>query len=364
MQIVMRTAAEVLNEENSKPKLTTGNGDLDSLIDGITQGHFYLFYSNDQEVLDRLIHRVLVSSILPIENGGFNAKALYFNTCNYHRGKTILNPSSLAVIAKCVGVEPEEVFQNIYSISAFNEIQQLTAAQEIAELVEKDKAVKTVVVHNLTRFIETSKKPSKPHQFLKQIIRVLKRVAFENNVALVVSCTALRTGRGRIPKPVGGTYLRHEASVVVLLNSMQRESSASVKVTLVKHPYKRTPQTLILYVPSGGINLMGRITPSFRQQFHKLIKKLRRSSGFQNTLINLEHKKAFDQLLKEAWSTENAAMANSGIPCLMDVLNLMANIHNKKCIEELRKLVLEHDKSLSKQDKKVKHAGEGKRDTY
>lgn len=342
----MKTAADALRQESSKLKLTTGSAELDSLIDGIKQGQIYLFYSNDQKALDLLIHRVLVNCVLPIENGGFNSKALYFNICNYHRGKTILNPSKLAMIAKCAGIDPSIVFQNIYSVSAFNEMQQSTAAKEVVEFVKKDKNISLIAVHNLTRFIETSKQPRNARQVLKQIVGSLKNIASENNAALVLSCNALTTSLGRIPKPMGGTYLRHEANIIVLFNSLRRKAMPSFKATLVKHPYKKTPRSTRLYAPKGGVTLMGRITPSFRQQFHQLIDNLKKSSGFQHTLINLEHKKAFDLLLEEAWSAESAAMSRSGIPCILDIANLMANIHNKKCNEELKRKLAELERIL------------------
>jgi hypothetical protein len=344
MEITMQTATEALREERGKLKLTTGQSDLDSLIGGIKQGDFYLFYSNDQKVLDLLLHRILVNCILPVEQGGFDSKALYFNTCNYHREKTILNPSNLATAAKSVGIDPRTVFQNIYAISAFNERQQITATKEAAELVKKDEDVKMVAIHNLTRFIQTSRTPSKARQIVKQIVRIWKSVTSERGAALIVTCSASRAGRGRMFKPVGGTYVRHAANVVILLKSATKGGSSSVKATLVKHPYKKTPQSIVLHIPKGGVTLMGRITPSFRQQFQKLIEELKENSGFQDTLINREHKKAFDLLLKDAWSAEDAAMANSGIPCVMDALNLMANVHNKKNVEELRRKLqeLEH----------------------
>jgi len=342
----MKTAADVLKEESSKLKLTTGSADLDSLIDGIKQSQIYLFYSNDQKALDLLIHRVLVNCVLPLKKGGFNSKALYFNTCNYHRGKTVLNPSKLAMIAKCAGIDPSIVFQNIYSVSAFNELQQSTAAKEVVDFIKKNKDINLIAVHNFTRFIETSKQPHNARQVLKQIVGSLKNVASENNAALVLSCGALPTSSGRIPKPMGGTYLRHEAHIVVLFNRLRRKVLPFFKATLIKHPYKKTPRSILLHVPKGGATLTGQITLSFRQQFHQLINNLKKSSGFQNTLINLEHKKAFDLLLEEAWSAESAAMAQSGIPCIMDITNLMANVHNKKCNEELKRKLAELERVL------------------
>ena len=88
----MKTAAEALREDVARQRMTTGSGELDSLIDGIRQGQFYLFYGDDQEALNTLIHRVLINCVLPADVGGFGLKALYLNNTNYHQGKTILDP--------------------------------------------------------------------------------------------------------------------------------------------------------------------------------------------------------------------------------------------------------------------------------
>jgi hypothetical protein len=359
MEIAMKTAFEALQEDRNRLKLTTGSGDLDSLIDGVMQGQLYLFYSNDQNLLDLLVHRVLINCVLPVEEGGFNSKALYFNVCNYHRGKTILDPSRLAMISKHAGLDPKLAFQNIYSVSAFNEMQQVTATKEVVDLLAHDRDIKLIVIHNLTRFIETSRKPLEARQALKKIVGMMRSAACEHNVALIFSCGANNSSRRRIPKPVGGTFLRQEVGVIVYLNEVKKGPLSKVKATLVKHPYKETPQSITLYKPREGVDLMGRITPSFRQQFKLLIEELRRSNGFQNTLLSLEHKKALDMLLKEAWSAEDAAMSNSGIPCVLDILNLMANVHNKKCVEELRKKVLELEIFLKEQNEKKEPVVEG-----
>jgi hypothetical protein len=86
---------------------------------------------------------------------------------------------------------------------------------------------------------------------------------------------------------------------------------------------------------------MGRITPSFRQLFKKQIAELKKKRGFQDTLVSREHRKALNLLLRDAWSAESAALSNACIPYVLDALNLMANVHNKKCIEELEKEILE-----------------------
>jgi quinol monooxygenase YgiN len=335
----MRKASEVWKEKRQKSEATTGNNDLDSLIGGIYQGQFYLFYSTRQDILDALIHRLLVNVVLPTKKGGFSSKAFYVNICNYHRGKTVFNPSKLGTIAKHTGIDPHVILQNVYCISAFNEMQQTTAIKKIVTAVKNDNDVKVIIVHNLTRFIETSTKPVKALQALKQNIRALKNSVAEREIALIVSCNALRTNRKRIPRPIGGTYLRHEADIVVLLDNIKQRNASIVKTTLIKHPSKRTPQSRVFHVSNRRVTRSGNDHASLnvQQQFQRLIKELRRSEGFQDALITTEHKKAFELLLNEAWSIERAIASYPKKSHPMDIMNLMANVNNKKQSEELKK---------------------------
>jgi hypothetical protein len=47
------TAYEHFNERRSILKMTTGSANLDSLIDSIQEGQFYLFYGSNKTVLDK-----------------------------------------------------------------------------------------------------------------------------------------------------------------------------------------------------------------------------------------------------------------------------------------------------------------------
>jgi hypothetical protein len=51
--------------------------------------------------------------------------------------------------------------------------------------------------------------------------------------------------------------------------------------------------------------------------------------------MSIDHKSAFDLLLKEAWNPEQAAMGNFTLPTMCDKLNIMASIHNRKLIAGL-----------------------------
>lgn len=345
MVINMKTAFEIFQKNVHKPKLTTGSTNLDLLIDAIQLGHFYLFYSDSSDFLDLLVHRVLVNCLLPTEKGGFSSKSLYFNVCNYHKGKTLLDPSYLSLASKYVGLDPKFAFKNIYSVSAFNEMQQVTATSEIINLLRHNCEVKLVVIHNLTRFIETSRKSLEARQVVKKIISRIRRVVCENNIALLVSCGAKKSNRQGPPQPKGGLFIRQEANIIVYLNTVNTRAPSSVKVTLMKHPYKKTPQSIIIYIPQFGRNLKGLVIPSFSQPFQRLIEELKKKNTFHNPLPHLKYGRALDLLLKNAWLAEAVALSNATIPCILDALTLMASVHNKKCVEALRTRVLDFKKS-------------------
>lgn len=343
MQIIMKSADELFIEEQRKPRLTTGIKALDALIDHIRPGRFYLFYSTNAELLDHVIHQILINGSRPTKHGDAAAKTLYFNTCNYHLGKTLLHPSRLATITKQLGIDPRVTTRNIYTIAAFNEMQQISAMNEVMDLVQRDSAIQLVIIHNITRFIETSTKPKAAQQTLERIIGFLKRTATARDIALVVSCAASESRKGRIPKPIGGTYLRHEAHVVVLLGHM-RTATSFMKITLVKHPYNETPQSRSSFLGRQEAYLRENSIPSFQQQIHKIIRELQRTREFAYMLRPKPHQAAFNQLIRDAWAHESPALAISALPHIMDTMNLMANTHNKHLGETLRQHIdtLEH----------------------
>ena len=86
---------------------------------------------------------------------------------------------------------------------------------------------------------------------------------------------------------------------------------------------------------------MGRITPSFRQLYEETVAELK--SELRSAIVDLGHKSAFDALLRDAWSREQAAMGNSTLPTVCDKLNLIASIHNQKLTTALSRELKEKD---------------------
>jgi hypothetical protein len=96
---------------------------------------------------------------------------------------------------------------------------------------------------------------------------------------------------------------------------------------------------------------MDRITPSFRQLYEETVAELK--SELQFAMVDLGHKSAFESLLRDAWSREQAAMGNSTLPTVCDKLSLVASIHNRKLTETMTKDLKEKDLEIKQLSNKI-----------
>jgi DNA repair protein RadA len=260
----MQSALERYNEHRTALKMTTGSAVLDSLIDAIQEGMFYLFYGNNSTVLDAMVYRFLVNCVLPIkQKHGFESMGVFLNNVNYdysRKTSASVNPEKIGVAAKCSGIDPKIVFKNLYILTAYNENHQLSVAEQVTKLIESNKDIKLVVIHNLTRFFKdsTGNKKIETANLLKQTIGMICKVCGKNKVALVCTADSNTTSSGMIPKPTGGLYLKHAANVIVHIKEQSSNSTIpSFKATLLKHQYVKTPKSASLYIKkTGGMVLL------------------------------------------------------------------------------------------------------------
>jgi hypothetical protein len=246
----MKSALEHYSAQGNCLKMTTGSGELDSLIDGVQEGLFYLFYG-DLLPLDALSHRLLVNCILSVKEHGFESMAVCFNNTDYYgRGKMILNPEKIANTAKVANMEPKVVSKNLYIQTAYNSKHQLQIAKEIAHLIEDNSDIKLVVINNLTKFFRDSRAERRLEtaNTVKEVIALICRACIKNKVAIVATGDSNLSSKGIIPRPIGGTYLKHIANVIVYLKNVSASTFLpSFKATLVKHQYMKTPKSVIVH---------------------------------------------------------------------------------------------------------------------
>ena len=132
----MQTAFDHFNEYRSTLKMTTVSASLDSLIDSIHEGQFYLFYGSNKAILDGLVYGLLVNCVLPVrEKHGLESMTLYINNVNdyYQPDKSnVLSPNKIAIAAKVAGIEPKIVFKNLFVQIAYNQQHQLAVTKQIS----------------------------------------------------------------------------------------------------------------------------------------------------------------------------------------------------------------------------------------
>ena len=249
------------NEHRNTLKMTTGSADLDSLVDSIQEGLFYLFYGCNHVSLDALVYTFLVNCVLPVkQRHGFESMAVCLNNTDYYdqRKTAVLNPEKIGVAAKCAGIDPKIVFKNLYIHPAYNQQHQLIVADDIAKLIQSNHDIKLVVVNKITKFFKESKNKMESANILKQVIGILSQVCTKNKVALVCTGDSNTTSKGIIPRPIGGMYLKHAANVIVHFKQFSKTSGIpSFKATLIKHQYTKTPKSTFLYVrKAGGMMLL------------------------------------------------------------------------------------------------------------
>ena len=253
----MQSAYDHFNEH--RLKMTTGSAELDSLIDSIQEGQFYLFYGKNKAILDGLVHGLLVNCVLPVREHGFESMAVYVNNVDYYQPdkSVVLSPEKIAIAAKCAGIEPKIVSKNLFVQMAYNQQHQLAVAKQISELIESRKQdIKLLVINNLTKFFKESKNKNYAANTLKEALGTICRICARNKIALICTGDANVTSKGIIPRPIGGTFLKHTVNVIVHLRECSVSHPLAFKATLIKHQYSKTPKSVIVNTMKTGRMLL------------------------------------------------------------------------------------------------------------
>ena len=212
---------------------------------------FFICYMVTNCHLDALSHRLLVNCILPKLRHGFESMAICINNTDYYgRGKMILNPEKIANTAKAAGIDPKIVSKNLFVQTAYNSHHQMEIANQVSQLIETNQNIKLVVINNLTKFFSDCNGQRRPEiaNSVKQVISIIHRVCAKNKIALVATGDSNVTSKGVIPRPIGGTYLKHLADAIVYVKDMSSNYfNPKFKATLVKHQYMKTPKSVMVH---------------------------------------------------------------------------------------------------------------------
>ena len=112
--------------------------------------------------------------------------------------------------------------RNLYVQTAYNSRHQLQIAKEIAHLIEDNNDIKLIVINNLTKFFRDSRgeRRLETASTVKEVISTINRACVKNKTSIVVTGDSNLSSKGVIARPIGGTYLKHIANVIVYLKNI------------------------------------------------------------------------------------------------------------------------------------------------
>jgi RecA/RadA recombinase len=235
-------------------KMSTGSCELDSLLDGIEEGQLYLFYGHPIP-LDSISHRLMVNCVKPRSEQGFESMAICINSTDYSgRERMVLNPEKIANVAKAAKVEPKIVAKNLFIQTAYDSQHQVRIAKEVSNLVEENHDIKLILLNNFTKFFKESNGQRKYEvaNSIKEVISIITKACVENKIAIAVTGDAGASSKGIIPRPIGGSFLKHLANVIVYVKNLPDNMfSPKFIATLVKHQYIKTPKHVMVHGRRG-----------------------------------------------------------------------------------------------------------------
>jgi len=230
------------------------SGELDSLLDGIEEGQFYLFYGHSLP-LDAISHRLMVNCIKPRSEQGFESMAICINNTDYYgRERLVLNPEKIANVAKNAKIEPIIVAKNLLIQTAYDSQHQVRIAKEVFNVVEENQDIKLILITNFTKFFKDSngQRKSEIANSIKEAISIITKACVKNKVTVVVTGDASVSSKGIIPRPIGGSFLKHLANVIVYVKNIPDNTfSPKFIATLVKHQYIKTPKHVMVHGRRG-----------------------------------------------------------------------------------------------------------------
>jgi len=165
----------------------------------------------------QLCHQLSVNVQLPPEKGGLAGKAMYIDSEGTFRWERI------EAMARGLGLNPDEVMENIIYIRAVNSDHQIAIVDEIMELIPKEN-IKLLVIDSVTGHFR-AEYPGRENLALRQQklnrhLHQLNRIADMYDIAVVVTNQVMARPDvfyGDPTQAVGGHILAHAPGVRVQL---------------------------------------------------------------------------------------------------------------------------------------------------
>ncbi|KAI0825040.1 putative RAD1 protein [Trametes gibbosa] len=217
-----QSATEVHARRAELVHITSGSKNLDALLGGgIETGAITEFFGEFRTGKSQICHTLAVTCQLPVDMGGGEGKCLYIDTEGTFR------PIRLLAVAERLGLNGEEVLDNVAYARAYNadhQNQLLTAASALMS----ESRFCLLIVDSATALYRTDYSGrgelSARQAHLGKFLRTLQRLADEFGIAVVITNQVMSNPDASAgpymaneKKPVGGNILAHASTTRVQL---------------------------------------------------------------------------------------------------------------------------------------------------
>ena len=196
-----------------------GEGTAEKIIDGARHA-VKMDFETAETVYEKrkLVRRITTGSPkldalqLPEEKGGLGGGCVFIDTENTFR------PERVEMMAKGVGLDPQEVLKNIYVARAYNSDHQLLLVEKAKELL-KDKNVKLLIIDSLTSLFRSDYSGrgelAPRQQKLNRHLHNIQKISEVSNLAVYIT-NQVMSNPGQLfgdpTTPAGGHVLAHAAT--------------------------------------------------------------------------------------------------------------------------------------------------------
>jgi len=211
---------DVLKKREQCIKITTGSKELDKLMGGgFETGGITEAYGQYGAGKSQIAHVLAVRCQLPVEKGGANGACVFIDT------ESTFRPERIVQMAKGLGLDPEEVLQNIKVARAFNSDHQALLAEKVEDLIKKQNLpVKLLIVDSLTahfraEFVGRGTLADRQQRINKHMHALMKLADKYNLVVYVTNQVMAKpdTFFGDPTEAIGGHIVGHNSTYRVYL---------------------------------------------------------------------------------------------------------------------------------------------------
>ncbi|CAE6335743.1 DNA repair protein rhp51 OS=Schizosaccharomyces pombe (strain 972 / ATCC 24843) GN=rhp51 PE=1 SV=1 [Rhizoctonia solani AG-1 IB] len=210
------TATEVHNLRSELVCITTGSTQLDTLLGGgIETGSITELFGEFRTGKSQLCHTLAVTCQLPSNMGGGEGKCMYIDTEGGFR------PVRLLQVAERLGLDGEEVLQNVAYARAYNADHQNALLVQASALMSQSRFA-LLIVDSCTNLYRTDfsgrGELSARQAHLGKFLRVLQRLADEFGIAVVITNQVMSSPDAAAGpyaggvKPIGGNIIAHAST--------------------------------------------------------------------------------------------------------------------------------------------------------